>query len=256
MTEISKINLSRFLSPVLFFILWYAVAAIMQAPLILPYPHDVIVKIISRAQTALFWKSFACTFLRVIYAFLISLVLGFFTGLLSADFSLIKAILEFPIGIIRITPIIACILFALFWFKSSMVPVFAAVLMALPVIISAGEKGFEKNPENIDKLFKASCYGFTGFRAFRYIRLPAAMPSLLAGAESAFGLCWKVVAAGEVLSLPRFAAGTLMQKAQVHLETSDVIAITTMLVLFSMFCQFVMKIMLKKISSKNPEKAL
>ena len=131
-------------------------------------------------------------------------------------------------------------------------PVFVAVLMCLPIVITASQKGFEGNSENLEKLFKAKSRGFTGFKAFRYIRLPAALPAITAGAESAFGLAWKVVAAGEVLSIPRHAAGSLMQQAQVHLESDDVLAITGFLVLFSCLCQFAFS----KISSKNDKKTL
>ena len=78
------------------------------------------------------------------------------------------------------------------------------------------------------------------------------MPAFLAGAESAFGLAWKVVAAGEVLSIPHYATGSLMQLAQVHLETCDVLAVTLALVLIS----WLLESALRKISSKNDKKTL
>ena len=256
MPRASRVILSRTFSPVFLILLWYLTAFLMKAPLILPYPHAVLARFFILVKTAAFWQSFAFTFLRVIYAFLITLIAGFMAGLLSADHPVFKAFLEFPLAVIRVTPVIAFILIALFWFKSGIVPVFAAVLMSLPVMISASEKGFVKTPEKQEKLFKAACSGFTGFRAFRYIRLPAAADSLLAGTASAFGICWKVVAAGEVLSVPRYAAGAMMQRAQIHLETPDVLAITMALVITSLICQLLLKAVLNKFSSKNPEKAL
>ncbi|WP_083425705.1 ABC transporter permease [Treponema bryantii] len=247
---------SRVLSPFLLLLIWYAVALIMKAPLILPYPHTVLVRLCELAGTALFWKSFCITLLRVILAFIISVLAGFCLGLLSADYKLFNSFLQFPLNVIRVTPIIAFILIALFWFKSGTVPVVIATVMSLPVMVTACEKGFERNAENIEKLFKANSYGFTGFYAFRYIRFPSALPAILSGAESSFGLCWKVVAAGEVLSVPRFAAGTLMQKAQVHLDTADVLAVTAVLVIVSSLCQWFLKILINKFSSKKGEKAL
>ena len=98
----------------------------------------------------------------------------------------------------------------------------------------------------------AASRGFTGFKAFWYIRLPSAAPALISGAQSAFGLSWKVVAAGEVLSIPHNSAGSLMQQAQVHLETSDVLAITLALVLVSWLCESAFT----KISSKNHKNTL
>ena len=230
-------RICKFISPIILLLIWYALAAIIAAPLILPFPHSVLIRLCELSRTMLFWKAFTVTFMRVLIAFMISLIAGFFLGLIAADSKLFAAFLEFPLSLVRATPLIALILPALFWFSSDVVPVFVAVLMCLPIMITASQKGFEKNPENIEKLFKAISRGFTGFKAFRYIRLPAAMPAFLSGAESSFGLAWKVVAAGEVLSIPRNAAGTLMQQAQVHLETTDVLAITFTLIIICYVCK-------------------
>lgn len=236
---------AKILSPIIFFLLWYLLALLINSPLILPYPHIVITRLYSLAQTKTFWLAFAITSLRVFSAFLISLILGFFTGLLSADFPFVKALISFPLQVIRATPLVAFILITLFWFTSGKVPVFVAIIMSLPIVISSSEKGFEKNPQNQEKLFKAACYGFTGFKAFCYIRFPAALPSLFAGAESAFGLCWKVVAAGEVLSIPRYGAGSLMQHSQIHLETADTLALTLTIIMFSIICGYIFHSVIK-----------
>lgn len=245
----TKTRLYRISSPIFLILVWYAAAAFINAPLILPYPHSVLLRLFELSKTSVFWMAFLFTFLRVIIAFLISIITGFFSGLLAADSKCFAAFLEFPLELLRVTPVIALILPALFWFSSDIVPVFVSVLMNLPVVITASKNGFEKNPENVEKLFKAEARGFTGLSAFLYIRLPAAMPSLLSGMESSFGLTWKVVAAGEVLSIPRHAAGSLMQQAQVHLESADVLAVTFALIIVSYICQ-------KKISSKNHKKTL
>ena len=247
-----KESFCKIISPFFLLLVWYAVAAIIRAPLILPFPHSVLIRLFELGRTILFWKAFAFTFLRVIIAFLISLITGFFLGLFAADSKAFAAFLAFPLELVRATPVIALILPALFWFTSGLVPVFVSVLMCLPLVITASQKGFCHSPENLEKLFKAGSRGFSGIRAFFYIRLPAAAPALASGAESAFGLSWKVVAAGEVLSIPRFAAGSLMQQAQVHLESADVLAVTLALVTVSFFCSFG----LKKISSIIHKKAL
>ena len=229
----TKERFCKIISPFLFILIWYGVAALIAAPLILPYPHAVLLRLFELCRQAMFWKAFLFTFLRIILAFIISFAAGFVTGLLSADYPAFKALLQFPFAVIRVTPSIACILFALFWFTSDLVPVFTACLMAFPVITSACEKGFAHTPENQEKLFRVKSRGFTGLKAFLYVRLPAARQAMFSGLESGFGLCWKVVVAGEVLSIPHFAAGSLMQKSQVHLETADTLAVTLAIVIFS-----------------------
>ena len=237
----NRVSFCKIFSPVIFLLFWYAVAALISAPLILPYPHAVLLRLFELVRSLLFWKAFACTFLRVIISFLISLIAGFFLGLLAADSKSFSALLEFPLQLIRATPVIALILPALFWFTSGIVPVFVAVLMCLPIVITGAKNGFAKNPENLDKLFRINSRGIKGFKAFMYVRLPSAMPAFLASAESAFGLAWKVVAAGEVLSIPKRGAGSLMQQAQIHLESCDVLAITFAIIIVSYLCQQLLK---------------
>lgn len=238
MNQKIKVNkVTKILSLLLFVALWYTAAFFINAPLILPYPHKVFASLIILIQKQRFWLSFCATVFRVALAFFISFVSGFFLGLFSADYPVVKNLISFPLAVIRATPVVAFILVALFWFSSTVVPVFVAVLMALPVVITGAESGFSKNAENQEKLFKASCAGFFGIKAFYYIRLKGAMPALASCADSAFGICWKVVAAGEVLSLPRNSAGTIMQRAQVHLETADVLAVTFVLIVTSILTQ-------------------
>ena len=129
--------ISKILSPVVFILLWYAVAHIIKAPLILPYPHSVIIRFFELCKSLMFWQSFLFSFLRVILAFAISFIGGFGLGLLAADFPSFKAFMQFPLSVIRVTPLVAFILIALFWFKSGSVPVFVAVVMTLPVMASA-----------------------------------------------------------------------------------------------------------------------
>ncbi len=231
----------KIISPIILLLVWYVLAAVIAAPLILPYPHLVLKRLFELIHTIIFWKAFAVTFLRVLLAFVISFVAGFVLGLIAADSKVFSAFLEFPLELVRATPVIAMILPALFWFTSGVVPVFVAVLMCLPIMITSSQKGFEKNPENLEKLFRINSRGIKGFKAFMYIRLPSAMPAFLSGAESAFGLAWKVVAAGEVLSIPKRGAGSLMQQAQVHLESCDVLAITFAIIIVSYLCQQLLK---------------
>jgi ABC-type nitrate/sulfonate/bicarbonate transport system ATPase subunit len=73
-------------------------------------------------------------------------------------------------------------------------------------------------------------YGFSRLMLLRHVYIPGAFPTFLSGARSVFGLCWKVVAAGEVLALPRFGAGQLLYSAKVHLETTEVFAVTVILI--------------------------
>lgn len=226
---------------------WFFVSKLINAELILPSPLEVFSAMGSLVKTKAFWQAFAHTFLRVIISFAITVVLGTALGIAAGFSKFLRDFFELPLAVIRATPVVAFILIALFWFKSGTVPVFVSVLMTLPIMTTAVANGFSKADEKLMGMAKVFC--LTRSQIFKYIQFPSLVPFLLNGMVSSFGLTWKVVAAGEVLSLPKYAAGTMLQKAQVHLETSTVIAVAIILVLVSFAIERLFMSAVKRISS-------
>ena len=237
------------LSVAFILVLWILLARYVNAPLILPGPGKVFGAMLELCRTQKFWISFAHTFLRVIISFLITVFLGTLLGIICGVSSFFRHFFEFPLAVIRATPVVAIILIALFWFKSGTVPVFVSVLMTLPIMTTAVSNGFYKTDEKL--LGMAKSFNFSKKQIFRYIQLPGLVPFFLNGTVSSFGLTWKVIAAGEVLSLPKNGTGTLLQRAQVHLETPSVMAITIILVAVSFILEQLFMLAVKKLESKR-----
>lgn len=226
---------------------WVFVSKLINAELILPSPFEVFSSMGSLVKTKAFWQAFTHTFLRVIISFAITVVIGTALGIAAGFSKFLRDFFELPLAVIRATPVVAFILIALFWFKSGTVPVFVSVLMTLPIMTTAVANGFSKADEKLMGMAKVFC--LTRSQIFKYIQFPSLVPFLLNGMVSSFGLTWKVVAAGEVLSLPKYAAGTMLQKAQVHLETSTVIAVAIILVLVSFILEQLFMSVVKRFSS-------
>ncbi len=219
------------LSFFIFIAAWHILSAAMNAPLILPPPSAVFKTAVKLCALPSFWNDFLATILRCFISFIISLIFGALLGVVCGLFENIKAFSAFPLAVIRTTPVVSFILLALFWFKSSTIPIFVSVLMTFPVMVTAVSTGFEKTDEKL--LNMAKVYAFTKWQIFKFLKIPSVLPFFLTGAVSTFGLTWKVVAAGEVLCLPKRGAGTLLYTAQVHLETSEVLAVSLLLVAVS-----------------------
>lgn len=240
--------ITYFLSVIVIFIIWGILAKKVDAPLILPSISEVLSQIIEFIKTKSFWHNFLYTFCRVLTAFLISLFSGSFLGIICGYSKISKDFFDIPLSIIRSTPVVAIILVTLFWFESSSVPVFVAVLMGLPIVVSGITKGFLESDKNL--VFMADVFNFSWWQKLVYIKLPCLKPFFINSAVSVFGLSWKVVVAGEVLSLPKYGFGSLMQLSQVHLETASVVAITLILVTLSFSIEkifsFVLHLFVKK----------
>ena len=228
--------------------LWFLLSHLVNAPLILPTPVSVFSSATDLVKSPAFWRAFAHTFLRVIISFAVTVLLGTALGIGAGFSRFFKSFFELPLAIIRATPVVAFILIALFWFKSGTVPVFVSVLMTLPIMTTAVANGFYKTDEKL--LVMAHVFKLSRRQIFRYIQLPTLVPFFLNGMVSTFGLTWKVVAAGEVLSLPKYAAGTMLQKAQVHLETSTVMAVAIILVIVSFVLEQLFMLAVKKLTAR------
>lgn len=237
--------LLAFVSPIAILIIWYIVANYLKSPLVLPFPKEVFFAFLKLAQKTFFWKQILFTIIRSLSAFCVSLILSFLLGLccgLSKNFSII---LSFPMSVIKATPVVSFILLALFWFTTNQVPVFVSVLMTLPVLTSAVAAGIKNTDKKL--LQMANSYNLTKKQVLKNIYIPSTKPYLFSGALSAFGLSWKVVVASEVLSLPKYAAGTALYTAKVHLETADVFAISIVIILLSfLFEQLAKKMIVVK----------
>lgn len=243
---ISILNKLKFqlLSVCLFLAIWAVVAFIVQAPIIIPSPFDVFKAFTKYALQVTFWLSIAGTFLRCIIAFLISVILGSFIGCLCGLYPLCKQIFSFPLELIRSSPVVSIILLAIFWFTSNTIPIFVAVLVSFPIMVSSVTEGFMHRNKQMQEM--AEVYCFTKSQKIKWIELPEILPFFFTGTVSSFGLTWKAVVAGEVLCLPKKGAGTLMHIEQVHLETQSVIALTLTIVCISFFTQKLFAYIIKK----------
>lgn len=247
------------LSAALIICVWQLASLVINSPLILPSFFKVLHDFFSLLWTKSFYANLSATFLRVIESFALSLFTGVLLGFLCGRFEWCKDLLSFPIAVLRATPVVALILILVFSFSSASVPVAASVLMTLPIIITNISEGVELSLKNSKLNEMTRIFGFTTKQKIFCILLPKLTPYLKTSLLSSFGMTWKVVAAGEILSLPRRALGTELAKAQVHLETSRVLAFTLALILASYLFESLLRFLCreKKYSTKsmrpNPE---
>lgn len=225
--------------------LWQLLACKVNSSLILPYPESVFKQIFLLLADKSFWPIFITTFGRVIISFAISVASGIIAGVLFFLFPFVRDFFSFPLSVIRSTPVVAFILIALYWFSSSSICILIAVIMTLPVIISSVYSGLSTDTEKLNQM--AKIFDYSLLQRLIYIHFPAARTSIINGIISIFGISWKVVVAAEVLTLPKSGTGTLLQRAQVHLETTQIIACTIILVGFSFCLERILSFVLKRV---------
>ena len=218
------------LSSAVLLIIWWIVSQFVS-DIILPPPSGVFSRLAEFLVQDSFHEALKATVLRGIQGFVISLLLGTAIGILAGSFAAVEALFRPLLAVIKATPVLSVILLAFIWFQSGQVPVFASVLMALPVVTQNVMVGVREIDRELVEM--AWVYRFTPKQRFFHITLPAITPFFLSGAKSALGLTWKVVVASEVLTVPRHGIGTGMQFAQINLDTAGVLAWTAAAILLS-----------------------
>jgi NitT/TauT family transport system permease protein len=205
-------------------LIWKAGAQAIGAPIILPPPETVLAECARLFVTPKFFLSVGMTGLRCLSAFGLTLALGTSIGVLSGLFPAFKAFLSPYMAVIRSTPVLAVIVLLLIWFPQDVVPVVAALLMAVPVLSASLAEGIRSLDGNLDEM--ARVFRIPLAKRFLKLTLPGISPFALSGASAGLSLIWKVIVAGEVLSQPRFAIGTGLHYAKITLETAQALAWT------------------------------
>ena len=244
-----KFRLPFFLSVLAILILWQAFSSLAANPIIFPSPAATFKRLAELCAELFFWRGVLFSVLRVFSAFFLVLLFGGAAGIFCGIFPFFRAFMAFPLAAIRSVPVVSFILLAIFAFKSDFVPVFSAFLMGFPMMTSAVSSGFAFGEDDKKLFFMADVFGLKNSQKIRFILLPKLKPFLESGIFSVFGMCWKVVAAAEVLSVPKNAAGAILQNAQVHLESAEVLAATIVLVALSFFFERILRLIFNAVCS-------
>jgi NitT/TauT family transport system permease protein len=211
----------------------------------LPSPLSVLAALKNISQSSDLATAIPATSFRVFLSFLLSSTIGVTLGLLCGLSHTAYEVFEPIISILRSIPVISVIIIALIWFKSNYAPVFAGFLMTFPIIWENTAKGIQSTDGNLLEMARLYRVGLA--QTIKYLYLPSSKPYITAAFISSMGLSWKVIAATEVFSLPRFGIGSKLHDSKVYLEFDSLLAWTLIIVLLS----YISEIMLRLVFSIN-----
>lgn len=246
-------NIKKILKWTAVSLLWLAVwqlsAAAVGQELLIPYPKAVLLTLFELGVTAEFWRAVLYSMLRITAGYILGVIIGTVGAVLSARFSVFKAIFSPVLHLIRAVPVASFIILALVWIKSAYLAVFISFLMVLPMVWTAVQSGIE----NIDSKYleMAQVFGLSPVKILFEIKIPLIMPSFVASATSALGFAWKSGVAAEVICRPANSLGKLLQDAKLYLETPQVFAVTATVALLSLLLELLVKRITRRFSNAN-----
>ena len=193
--------------------------------------------------TGEFWRSVLMSLGRVSLGFLLGAGLGTLLGAVTAAWRWGDLLLSPALRAVRTVPVVSFILLLYFWLPMGQVPTAVAALMALPVVWRGAGQGIAAADPLLLELAGAYRLGF--WRKVKHIYLPAALPALAAGWETALGLSWKAGVAAEVLCQPKWAVGTGLQVSKAYLDAPGLFAWTGAMVVLSILTEKILRLALQ-----------
>lgn len=222
-------------------ITWQIMYIMVGKEYLLASPKGVVSALFHLVQTTGFWKSICCSFGKIALGFLVAVICGVLSALLSCKNPWVKEILSVMMRVIKSIPVASFVIVALLWVKSGNLSVLISFLMVLPVIYTNVLKGIESTDRLL--LEMADVFRIPLTKKIRFIYIPAVMPYFVTACSVGLGFCWKSGIAAEVIGLPRNSIGSSLYEAKLYLMTKELFAWTIVIVLLSiLFEKLVMKL--------------
>ena len=197
-----------------------------RSELVLPSPFEVLARLWEDLGTVKLWNAIAITLRRGITGFALAIVIGVALGLLIARFRILRAAIGSLITGLQTMPSIAWFPLAILLFKlSEQAITFVVILGAAPSIANGLIHGVDHIPPVLRRAGRV--LGARGLDEYRYVVLPAAMPSFVAGLKSGWAFAWRSLMAGELLVVIAFQAslGQLLQVSRDLVDSKGLLAV-------------------------------
>jgi NitT/TauT family transport system permease protein len=174
----------------------------------------------------LLWQAIKTTLERAVIGYALALVIGSVVGLLVARVAVLRSAVGSIITGLQTMPSIAWFPFAIIFFGENTTAIlFVIVLGAAPSIANGLIAGVDYTPPLLLRAGKTM--GLRGVALYRYLIVPASLPTFVAGLKQGWAFAWRSLMAGELLVIVANTSsiGVLLSNDQSNLDMAGAISI-------------------------------
>lgn len=193
---------------------------------LLPGPGPVFSELLSRMATSEYWTAIGITLTRGIIGFAISAVIGLILGVVVARSRVARSALGSMITGLQTMPSIAWFPLAILLFQlTEQAILFVILIGAIPSIANGVINGVDYVPGLLVRAGRNM--GARGLTLYRYVILPAALPSITSGLKQGWAFAWRSLLAGELLVViaNRPSIGVFLTQSRELQDTTYMIAL-------------------------------
>jgi NitT/TauT family transport system permease protein len=192
---------------------------------ILPGPGPVFKDLGNLVTTGDFWDGVRLTMLRAVTGFALAVLIGTVVGAAVASFAPLRAAIGSLITGLQTMPSIMWFPLAILLFQlGEKAILFVVIIGAAPSVANGLISGIDYVPRTWLRV--GQVMGMKGISKYRYLVLPASLPSFVSGLKQGWAFSWRSLMAGELLVIVPGAVsiGVRMQNARDLFESSLVIS--------------------------------
>jgi len=245
---INKYNIISFLSAMLLIGVWHIIALIVGKEIILPSPLSVLRAMLSIVTHPSFFYILLNTFIRILLAFSITLVLSLILGVASGINNVIYAILRPIVNVLKSILTVSIILIILIITGKEFAPTIVSIIIVFPVLYSNIYHGIKKTDRKLIQM--ADTYRVNKKRIIKDIYLPSINSYISAGLNSSLGLSFKVTIATELIGMTNNSIGAAIYWEKINLNTPSVFAWTLIIILLSAVFDNVLGVIIARMNNR------
>jgi NitT/TauT family transport system permease protein len=170
-----------------------------------------------------FWDAVQLTMIRAVIGFALAVLIGTVIGAAVARFSPLRAAIGSLITGLQTMPSIMWFPFAILLFQiSESAIMFVVIIGAAPSVANGLISGIDYVPRTWLRV--GQVLGMKGLAKYRYLILPASLPSFISGLKQGWAFSWRSLMAGELLVIVpgALSIGVRMQGAR-DLNEADLV---------------------------------
>ncbi|SQB33101.1 protein ProW [Clostridium cochlearium] len=144
------------------------------------------------------WQLFIETFVLVILSTSISLIIGIPIGILMSKRKVLNKIILPILDFMQTMPSFVYLIPAVMFFGIGNVPgIISTVIFSMPPAVRLTKLGLEQVPNDLEEVGRA--FGLTNFQMLYKIKLPLALPSIMAGINQSIMMALSMVVAASMI---------------------------------------------------------
>ncbi|MDR4968015.1 MAG: ABC transporter permease subunit [Acholeplasmataceae bacterium] len=220
----------------MFFLIWVSAYVIVDHPLLLPSPIQVLKAIgailTNTSELSVIGVSLFRLFLSIILSSLLGISLGIFSGLNKQ----IELVVKPHVTFLKTIPILSIIVILLILFGFTYAPYIITFLMLFPLFYQAANQGVKSIDQELIDVYHLEKHNL--YLGIKYLYLPLVKPYLYLAFFQSFGLGLKVLVMAEYLSQTRNSMGNALYLAKVNLAYDHVFAWSFILIIITLLVEY------------------